>query len=171
MIFSIFSSYEINLFFYQLYFLGRIVRSRGNKPWVLGEIFLVLFLIYFRSGWQRNSFWFAWKQWKVHICSASGWCLQVLFLKSGKVFSLSASPLRSSKDESQITLAQNRRFVGKILFFSLFDLDSRPPWPNFCTLLLIFFFCTIYFYFLDDSKTVSLCFIHKRMIPFILQLL
>ena len=68
----------------QVYFFGIIVRSKGNKPWVLiGEIFLVLFLIYFRSGWQRNSFWFAWKQWKVHICSASGWCLQVLFLKSG----------------------------------------------------------------------------------------
>ena len=76
---------EINLFFINYIFWAEL--SRGNKPWVLGEIFLVLFFIYFRSGWQRNSFWFAWKQWKVHICSASGWCLQVLFLKSGKVFS------------------------------------------------------------------------------------
>ena len=59
----------------------------GQNCKVLREIFLVLFLIYFRSWWQRNSFWFAWKQRKVHICSASRWCLQVLFLKSGKVFS------------------------------------------------------------------------------------
>ena len=83
----------------------RIVRSRGNKPWVLGEIFLVLFLIYFRSGWQRNSFWFAWKQWKVHICSASGWCLQVLFFKSGKDFS-----------------PKSYWYVRKIHFFKLFVL-------------------------------------------------